>query len=445
MTGLLDSTQETFFDKVFSFPAAHLAEVSLLKPTLEIRLRPYWSFPEIPFEGTEEEAKEELRDLFLDAIRLHSRSDVPVGTCLSGGIDSSSIVCSSEILRSKQEIPSYSHTAFGYCSSDRTYSEKQFMQAVADATGVQMHFVEIQPEEFIAHLPSVIAAQDEPFGSASIAAQWFVFRRAKQEGMNVMLDGQGGDEILGGYHYYFNTLASYLLRKMRFMQFLSLRNKYEKEIGPFPISSKAVISRLIPGSLQRIVLAAREAVAPKSFASPISRVMTAELLKKAKLDASDGNRLPSCLREALERDVKTHSLPVLLRYEDRSSMDHSIESRVPFLDYRLVEFAFNLPDEWKIRGATTKYILRASMKGILPESIHNRKDKIGFKSAPSLTFDYAKQNLMTLVENKSEYEQRWFSPPEVEKMLNNSDRSVELEFLVWRIVNTKLWARQFWS
>ena len=85
------------------------------------------------------------------------------------------------------------------------------------------------------------------------------------------------------------------------------------------------------------------------------------------------------------------------------------------------------------------------MKGILPESIRNRKDKIGFKSAPSLTFDYAKQNLRALVENKSEYEQRWFKPPKVEQMLKNSDRSVAAEFLVWRIVNTKLWARQFWS
>jgi asparagine synthase (glutamine-hydrolysing) len=125
-------------------------------------------------------------------------------------------------------------------------------------------------------------------------------------------------------------------------------------------------------------------------------------------------------------------------------MDHSIESRVPFLDYRLVEFAFMLPDEWKIRDVTTKYILRACMKGILPETIRNRKDKIGFKTDPNLTFDFARRHSTTLVDNRTDLEFRFFKPASVERMINSTDHSVEEEFALWRVINTKLWARQFW-
>jgi asparagine synthase (glutamine-hydrolysing) len=445
MTGLVDQTEETFFEGIYSFPAAHLTEVSLLGRSLEIHPRPYWSFPGTRFEGTEDEAKEQFRDLFLDATRIHSRSDVPVGTCLSGGIDSSSIVCASEILRKQHKIPSYSHSAFGYCSADEGYSEKRFMQAVVDKTGVQMHFVEIEPVEFIACLPSIIRAQDEPFGSASIAAQWFVFNQAKQQGMIVMLDGQGADEILGGYHYYFNTLASHLLRKMKIAQLLSLRDTYEKEIGPFPISLQAVFAKLMPKSLQGIALAARQMIGSKTRSGPMSSLLRSKILCHHRGNAPDGNSLPISLKEALRRDVESYSLPALLRYEDRNSMDHSIESRVPFLDYRLVDFAFMLPDEWKIRDVTTKHILRACMEGILPESIRNRKDKIGFRSAPSLTFDFISHNFNALVENKTDYEEQWFNQAKVEEKLRDSDRSAEAEFLLWRIVNTKLWARHFWG
>ena len=126
-------------------------------------------------------------------------------------------------------------------------------------------------------------------------------------------------------------------------------------------------------------------------------------------------------------------------------MAHSIEARVPFLDHRLVDFSFTLPEEWKIRDVTTKYVLRQCMKGTLPESIRSRNDKIGFRAGPGLVFDYASRNFATLSKNQTEHEQRWFDPSGVEHILNNSDRSLEAQFLLWRVVSTKLWSRQFWS
>lgn len=445
LTGLIDVTQDTFFKGIVSFPPAHWAELSLREKSLEIRPQSYWSFPSARFEGTEREAVQQFRTLFLDAIRVHSRSDVPVGTCLSGGIDSSAIVCSSEILRNEHKIPSYTHSAFGYCSTDENFSEKRFMEEVIKATGVRMHFVEVETQDFAVSLSDILKAQDEPFGSASIMAQWFVFRRARQEGMTVMLDGQGADEVLGGYHYYFNTLASYLLRRMAISRFYSLRKAYEKEIGPFPLSRQAVIGRMIPRPLQRVAFAARKLFLASAATNPMSTVLGDDLVREYRKMVSEGDSLPSSLDEALKRDVQTYSLPALLRYEDRNSMAHSIEARVPFLDHRLVDFAFTLPGEWKIHEVTTKYILRQGMKGTLPESIRNRKDKIGFRAAPDLTFDFANKNFDSLVRNKTEYEQQWFDSTGVERMLNGSDRSLQTEFFLWRIVNTKLWARQFWS
>jgi asparagine synthase (glutamine-hydrolysing) len=422
-----------------------LAEVSLLEPSLEVRPRPYWSFPVNRFEGTEEEAKEQLRDLFLDATRIHSRSDVPVGTCLSGGIDSSSIVCSSEILRKQHKIPSYSHSAFGYCAADESYSEIGYMQAVVNATGVQMHFIEIEPAEFIARLPSIIRAQDEPFGSASIAAQWFVFQRAKQEGMTVMLDGQGADEIFGGYHYYYNTLAQKYLSGFHVINFLRLRAAYEREIGTFPISLRTAIASLMPTDMRRVLRVLEAKKMPTVWSKSASVTLSPAMLNQYLAMLRREKRARLSLNEALREDVKSLSLPSLLRFEDRNSMGHSIEARVPFLDHRLVEFAFTLPDEWKIQGLTTKYILRKAMDGILPEAIRIRKDKIGFKAAPSLTFNFARKHKSSVLENRTEYERQWFKAAGVENMMNSADRSVEAEFMLWRIINTKLWVRQFWS
>jgi asparagine synthase (glutamine-hydrolysing) len=126
-------------------------------------------------------------------------------------------------------------------------------------------------------------------------------------------------------------------------------------------------------------------------------------------------------------------------------MAHSLEARVPFLDHRLVEFLFTLPEEWKIKGITTKHILREAMKGILPEYIRTRKDKIGFRSTPELLFSYISRQFDNLVSNETVFEHQWFDPEGVRKILGTPDRSIEMEFILWRLINIKLWVRQFWG
>lgn len=451
LTGLVDNSEETFFNGIYQFPAGHWATISLEKEHITIDQKRYWAFPTISYQRTEQEAIEEFRKLFLDALKIHMVSDVPVGTCLSGGLDSSSIVCASELLRRSCQLPTYTHAAFGYCSSDIRYLEKKYMEAVVEATSVKMNYVEFTPEQFLSSLPAIIREQDEPFGSASIATQWFVFRQAKAEGMTVMLDGQGADETLAGYHTYFAIIGVNLLARGKLLSYLTLRSDYEKEIGPFPFSnsllSLGLLMSLLLNSFPNILGPVIKRVRHLKQTNPIAlerMALNGPLIKQYSSEQSI-SKYPLSLNEELQIQVRSTCLPALLRYEDRNSMAHSIEARVPFLDYRLVEFLFTLPDDWKINGVTTKYILREAMKGILPEVIRNRKDKIGFKATPDLTFLFVRDHFPLLVDNQTELEKKWFNKKGVEKLLNTQDSSTYFEFILWRILNMKFWMRQHWG
>ncbi len=450
LAGLVDDTKETFFDGIYQFPAAHWAKISLRADNLIVRTEPYWLLPSVTYQGSEKDATSKFRELFLDSVRIHAQSDVPVGTCLSGGLDSSSIVCASDLLRERLQIPNYTHSAFGYSPSEEKYSEKKYMDMVVDATSVRLNKIDFTQDQFQRALPLIIQAQDEPFASASIVAQWFVFQKAKENGMTVMLDGQGSDEIMAGYHTYFVNIALNLIAKKDFIGYWSLRSKYQREIGAFPLSyglfSLGIIASVLPQYFRSLLRPGARFIRRLKKTSPIApeRISLTHTLMKQYPTGDIVSGYPHSLNEELQKQVQSISLPALLRYEDRNSMAHSIEARVPFLDSRLVEFVFTLPDELKIRGVTTKHILRESMKGILPEAVRTRKDKMGFKPNPDLTFSFIRNHLDLIRTNTTEYEERWFKERGVEQILNSNDRSVAFEWLLWRILNTKLWARQHW-
>lgn len=450
LTGLVDHTTETFFEGIHQFPSAHWAEVSYDETSLQMYPERYWDFSTGTSDSSEQQLIEEFRSLFLDALRLHARSDVPVGTCLSGGLDSSSIVCGSELLRRDNLVPQYSHTAYGYCASDETYSEKKFMQAVIDATDAQMNYIEVSPDVFLEALTRIIREQDEPFGSASVVAQWFVFQRARQTGMTVMLDGQGADEIMGGYHYYFQTVARSLILRGDLAGLLSLRRTYQNEIGPFPFSFKPVslLYNVSPSIVRNFAQLARiryRARKNSKLADSFESMALSNSFIRSQIRTLPEFTLYNSLEKHLRADVQSLSLPALLRYEDRNSMAHSIEARVPFLDYRLVEFLSKVPEQMKIRGVTTKHILRQAFRDFIPKPVLDRKDKIGFKATPDLTFDLINKTRSNLVENRTEYEKHWFDSEDLKQVFRSSGREMSKEFNLWRVVNLKIWARQFWG
>lgn len=255
--------------------------------------------------------------------------------------------------------------------------------------------------------------------------------------MKVMLDGQGADEVLGGYHGYFQAIGLAHLRARRPLRYARFNRAYRKLLGEPVVPPRLALYYMnparereplppVPPELPGMSLlepSLRARVAPEDIATPAFR----------------------SINEILEAHTASLGLPSLLRFEDRNSMAHSIEARVPFLDHRLVEFAFSLPGDFKVRGVDTKDVLRGAMQGVLPEAIRARRDKIGFRAEPSATWELARRHRDSLLADGTSYEESWFERGALEGLLNGSSRSDENEYMLWRVLNTKLWLRSFWG
>jgi asparagine synthase (glutamine-hydrolysing) len=435
---LLDDSERTFFRGISQLRPAHNLTVGL-DSGLSPQARRYWQVRSVE-RSTDANPPARFRGMLEDSIRVHARSDVPVGTCLSGGLDSSGIVCLAEVLRRAGEIPQYAHQAFGYVPDDQRFSERAHMQEVVANTDVRMAYVAPTNAEFAAELPEVLRQQDEPFGSASIAAQWFVFRAARAAGMKVMLDGQGADEVLGGYVNYLPTAGTSLLRTGRLIDYWRFAGAYRRRFGALPTPAAAIVADLAPTALWRIRRALggpRREPGAAAIATPWLR----DLWRTSRVEPFPARTL----NELLAREVESTSLPALLRYEDRNSMAHSIEARVPFLDHRLVEFAFSLPGDWKIRDLTTKRVLREALCGVIPEAIRTRTDKVGFRADPDVTWNLARRHRDAIISRRTPWEERWFDEGAVRSLIDSGDRSAESEFLLWRVVSIKSWLRATWG
>jgi len=370
--GLTDHEAETFFQGIYQLPPAHYMVVPVDSPE-NVQIRRYWEV--IPKEQTEisfEDAANQLRTLFLESVQLHLRSDVPLGTALSGGIDSSSIVAAIRYLEPRAEIHTFSFVPH----QDTGISEERWIDIAGNHVGAYMHKVRPRPEDLPRDLDDLIYAQDEPFGSTSIYAQYRVFRLARKAGIKVMLDGQGADELLAGYATYYVAKVLSLLRQRRYT-----------ELAKFLLRIREV-----PAARGVLYLFTRlsAALLPQQWQALPRRILGEELLprwmnkswfvqREVRFHSVWHSEEETVLRAQLLRDLQTTSLPHLLRYEDRNSMWHSIESRVPFLTPKLAQFLLSLPEDYILASdGTTKAVFRRAMEGITPAQILERRDKIGF-------------------------------------------------------------------
>lgn len=379
---LIDHTHETLFHGVFQLRNGEALDLQYDKlltdklRTVQSVLRTYTWYRLEPsqFSGSFSNAASGFRDLLADSVRLRLRADVPVGSCLSGGLDSSSIVCVMNELLHAQGITGLQKT-FSACADVPRFDEREFIDEVTRHTRTEAHHTYPPLDELFGTLDNVTWHQDEPFGSTSIYAQWHVFALARRNSVKVMLDGQGADELLGGYHSYFSAYLGHLARQGRFLQVGREITAISKVHGYSAMwSMQQLMNNLLPEFIRQPL----RSLAGKSSASPPwMDVVRLGVHPADPFVALGGARCRSI--QALSRAQLTHTnVQMLLHWEDRNSMAHSIEARVPFLDYRLVEFALGLPDEFKIRHGVTKRILREGMRGILPERICHRMDKLGF-------------------------------------------------------------------
>jgi len=355
---------ETFFESVNQVMAAHYVELDVATKRIDV-IR-YWELTEVnsSYEKTDSvEAAKRFYELFEQSIKLHMRSDVPVGTCLSGGLDSSSIVCLSQKLlltgvlpeRGLQNIDKLK--TFSSAPQERRISEVPYIEEVVRYSGVEPHFTTPTLEDFLKDFDSLVSVHDEPFQDPSVYMQYRVIKLAKANGIKVLLDGQGGDECLAGYQRYVRDYLKDLMREKKYLQaFIGFLGMMDL-IAPFFWRTVRKTFGTNQRSLDEVV----------------------EVKKPPEVSLGyEANNLANRMRY----DLLAGSIIELLKYEDANSMAFSIESRVPFLFHPLVEYVFELPMSAKINGRWTKYVLRQAMKGVLPEKVRLRRSKMGFP-APS--------------------------------------------------------------
>ncbi|MDQ3918659.1 MAG: asparagine synthase (glutamine-hydrolyzing) [Acidobacteriota bacterium] len=359
-----DVGEQTFYEGVLRLPQAHSLTVGA---DGSLRRGRYWDLdPRARLEGKSEAwCAERLREMFFESVRRRLRADVPVGSSLSGGIDSSTVVSVMDRLLPEGAV----QKTFSARFDDAARDEGKWMEHVTRSTRVEPHFVWPTGERMFEEMAALFRHQEEPFGSASIYAQWCVMRLAKENGVTVLLDGQGADEMLAGYLPYFNVVANDLFAGMRFFSLSALRKDYKALHGrPLAPLSMSLIRQNVPAGLKRPVKALLRRNGNGGVGVEPSVPVYPKEFEKV-----------SALRKILWWHTTRQGLAELLRYADRNSMAHSREVRLPFLDHRLVEFVFSLPDSLIIREGWTKWILRRAFRGVVPDAILDRVDKLGYE------------------------------------------------------------------
>ncbi|MEA2626715.1 MAG: hypothetical protein QOD06_2760, partial [Candidatus Binatota bacterium] len=349
---------ETMLRDVSRLPAAHLLRV---RPGERPSIERYW---DVKFSdrldtapSDREQTIAQFRSLLEETVALHLRSDVPVGSSLSGGLDSSAIVClaSRELQRRNAWREDWQHT-FTACFDDPALDERQYAELVARRAGCHPHFVWPRGERLREDLERWVWHQEEPVGGAGVYSQYCVARLASETGVKVLLDGQGADEQLAGYRKFGVVHVRDLLRRGRYGNALAaaagllgrelLQPKILDDAWRYLGGTTAGVSQLWPrGDMPE---------RPAAFL------------------------LRGSLAERLEQDLRRFSLPALLRYEDRNSMAFGIEARVPFVDHVVVESIAALAADMKIRNGWTKRILRDALVRVVPDEIRLRKRKVYF-------------------------------------------------------------------
>ncbi len=349
---------KTFYSSIFQLDASHYL---IVKPNNEVIIKRYYSLENV--KGNDiisvDEAAEKFLDLFKKSIQLRLRSDVPVGSSLSGGLDSSGIVMLIDAL--KQD--GIKQKTFSARFKDFASDEGKYIEKVVNACkSVEAYYTWPGAEEMESELDKIIFHQEEPFASASIFAQYKVMQLAKEKNVTVLLDGQGADEQLAGYLPYYRSYLNQL--------FNSDHKLYTKEYKAYTGNHGTVFP-------------VEDMTSKETVRMKLGRV-------KQNIFGKDISKGSDFLKKQLLHDMQMSGLKSLLRYADRNSMAHSREVRLPYLSHHLVEFVFSLPDSYKLNNGWTKFVQRKALESILPKEITWRIDKIGYEVPQNKLMDSLK-------------------------------------------------------
>lgn len=416
---------ETYFDVVKNLPAAH----NLTFNGETLRIERYWDIDLTEeYQGNKEDKADQFLNLFSDSVKLQMRSDVKLGSCLSGGIDSSAIASTISHLYKGQALDAF--TIF-YDKAIGVDERPWAQEVIQKYPNVNWHTYSPSNHEIMDAFEQIHYFADTPLDGSSHISQYFVMRLAAQNKVKVLLDGQGSDEYLAGYMHAFDRLIGQQFADMKIRNAFSSIYWHQKR------------HQLKPSDLAYVLLKSLIA----SFSSEQSFYAYAFKNKEAQIVKNTDRTIPFHLNGVdynnsfshyLYQQVFSATLPTLLHFEDRNSMTFSIESRVPFLDHRLVTYAFQLPNEDKINKGETKHILRKALNGILPDPIRNRQDKKGFVTPGENK--WLREPLKNIL-HVDQLDFPFIDLKKAKETIENYKNGTNEGRLVWRLISLNQWLK----
>lgn len=372
LEGRLDESPATFYAGIEQVPPGSAFELRLDGHWRQWR---YWSLPTVEPEPPAD-VEGAMAELLEDAVHIRLRSDVPVGVCLSGGLDSTAIICA----MARQRAHGDASPLLAFCYHEPAFDERGFIADTLAQTGALLRRISLSPAAMWESVAQVLWFQDEPIISGAPIAGFHLMKLAKDNGVKVVLNGQGSDEALAGYPSYFDDYWYTLLRSAR------VTHAWH-EIRAFAAVHGTRPARLFLHSLGRFLhhqlrraRPYRSLVGRRTLHRDLHNNWFTPALREHRVARDEGYEEPD-LDAVLRRSVERACLPHYLRLEDRNSMAHGVEARLPFLDYRLVSLAFRLSADRKMEGVWNKVLLRRSQRGRIPESVRNRVEKMGFPTS----------------------------------------------------------------
>ncbi len=415
--------KNTFFENIYSLVPGNFLKYDLKTQKYFVQK---WYAPK----RRQNVNEEIIKQAFVESVKSQTVADVPIGSCLSGGIDSSSIVCTLD-----KFLP-YKFYTFSFVAPGTAIDESKYIKEVGRLTKTEQFFTEMNEDDFLIEFSDFVGAMEEPVLSLSPYAQYRVMKLAHQAGAKVLLDGQGGDEIFAGYIYYFSYRYFELLADLRLIELVREMIKYVRNFkNVFPILMFKFM--LLPGFLKKLL-----------WRKMVNKWVNHQLLEELCPGKSDPRWERLSLDEALRLTLFSTAIPHLLQWEDKNAMRWSIESRVPFLDLNLVESALSLAPEQKLRDGKTKVIFKEAVRDILPEMIKNRKDKIGFGTPEDEFFrrpkvaDFCRE----IIYSDSFKNRPYWKWDKVEEMfLSHINNKKNHGREIWKWINLENWHKKYFD
>ena len=405
---LSEHTEKTFFKNVFNLRGGH----NLI---FDINKNKYKIYSYYRINNNRENSGKDYKKSFLQSIKYRLRSDVKVGTCLSGGLDSSSVAAvASDLLKKKGNT---NFVGIHAKSTETKTDESFYAKLAAKSNDIDLKLVIPSKEDFLNNIDEVCYAQEEPFPSLSIIMQYFAMKEAKKHNCKVMLDGQGGDETLLGYERYYPLCLLSMPLKSAFINLIKSAE-----------NSKLSFWRLIGYCLYFICFPLRIMRYKLEYS-----FLKQDYLPDFKWVKRSAKAYFS-ISKLQKLEIFNTQLPHLLRYEDKNSMRNSIETRLPFLDYKLLELSLSLNNDSKIHDGWTKYILRVIMNNYLPDKILWRKNKLGFEAPENDWLSAIRLNMVNNIKNNKLIMKMLKDNTKIER-LNNK--------ILWKLFSVSKWIELF--